>query len=73
MVAYLLTSIAFFRWDLNLPVILDFEIWKASNMLFQNIPNGFIECYERCLSKEGHENKWDDSWYESFEELTKAS
>ena len=54
-------------------MILDFEIWKASNMLFQNIPNGFIECFERCLSKEGHENKWDDSWYESFEELTKAS
>ena len=72
MVAYLLTSNSFFRWDLNLPVILDFEIWKASNMLFQNIPNGFIECYERCLSKEGNENMWDDSWYESFEGLTKA-
>ena len=41
-------------------------------MLFQTIPNGFIECYEGCLSKEGYENKWDDSWYESFEGLAKA-
>ena len=41
-------------------------------MLFQNIPNGLIEFDEGCLSKEGHENKWDDGWYESFERLTKA-
>ena len=57
-----------FRWDLNLPVVLDFEIWKASNMLFQHIPNnGDVESD----TKESSANNWDDSWYEYCHEEKK--
>lgn len=50
-----------FRCNVYLPVVLDFEIWKASNMLFQNIP------YEG--DKEERDNLdtlWDDSWHKNF-------
>lgn len=46
-----------FRYDLDLPVILDYEIWKASNMLFQNIP------YDEDSDIESEdEDSWDDHW-----------
>ena len=46
-----------FRYDLDLPVILDYEIWKASHMLFQNIPYDV----DTDADTENDEN-WDDSW-----------
>ena len=51
-----------FSWDVKLPVVLDFEIWKASNMLFQNIPRGTY------VSKGGNDytSNWNDFWYRSF-------
>ena len=27
-----------FRYDIDLPMLLDYEIWKASHMLFQKFP-----------------------------------
>ena len=47
-----------FRWDLDLRVILDYEIWKASHMLFQHIPyvnDGSVNQH--------HDGVWDDSWH----------
>ena len=47
-----------YRYDLDLPVILDYEIWKASHMLFQRIP------YENDSDNEDDEccDDWDDDW-----------
>ena len=55
------------RYDLDLPVILDYEIWKASHMLFQGIP------YEDDSSEENDDNNydWDDEW-DSSERRTVA-
>ena len=46
-----------------MPVILDFEIWKASNMLFQELP------YEKEEDDNNGENDdlWDDTWHKKFE------
>ena len=46
-----------------MPVILDFEIWKASNMLFQELP------YEKEEEYNNGENDdlWDDTWHKKFE------
>ena len=46
---------------MNLPVILDFEIWKASNMLFQPIPYGGVGT----VNKEIRNRNWDDNWHET--------
>ena len=47
-----------------LPVVLDFEIWKASNMLFQKVP------YENEEDKNGENGDfWDDAWHKKFETL----
>ena len=48
-----------------MPVILDFEIWKASNMLFQKVP------YEKEKEDKNGENGefWDDAWHKNFETL----
>ena len=27
-----------FRYDIDIPMLLDYEIWKASHMLFQKFP-----------------------------------
>ena len=52
-----LRDIIFCRYDLDLPVILDYEIWKASHMLFQNIP------YDEDTDADNDSNDgWDDSW-----------
>ena len=52
----------FFSWDLKTPVLLDFEIWKASNMLFQHIPYGDKDTD----IESDNETLWDDSWHEVF-------
>ena len=46
-----------------MPVVLDFEIWKASNMLFQELP------YEKEEEYNNGENDdlWDDTWHKKFE------
>ena len=46
-----------------MPVVLDFEIWKASNMLFQKMP------YEKEEEDKNDENGdfWDDAWHKKFE------
>ena len=45
------------RYDLDLPVILDYEIWKASHMLFQGLP------YEDDTEEEeDNSDTWDDDW-----------
>ena len=44
-----------FRWDINLPALLDYEIWKSSNMIFQPIPN--------TKQEERIEKGWDDAWH----------
>ena len=31
----------FFRYDVDLPMLLDYEIWNSSQMLFQNTPYDF--------------------------------
>ena len=43
--------------------ILDFEIWKASNMLFQELP------YEKEEDDNHGQNDdlWDDTWHKKFE------
>ena len=50
-----------------MPVILDYEIWKASHMLFQGIP------YEDDSSDENDDSNydWDDEW-DSSERRTVA-
>ena len=52
-----------------MPVILDFEIWKASNMLFQKIP---YEKEEEDANSE-HDESWDDTWHKKFESLDTPS
>ena len=55
---------------MDLTTILDFEIWKASNMLFQPIPyqiNDTEKTYENHLFKPD-EAKWDDTWHGKFKE-----
>ena len=47
-----------------MPVVLDFEIWKASNMLFQNIPRG-SENNKRTVDQTSN---WNDFWHKSFPE-----
>ena len=49
-----------FRYDLDLPVILDFEIWKASHMLFQNIP--YDDDDTDNANTEMEDEIWDDLW-----------
>ena len=49
---------------MKLPVVLDFEIWKASNMLFQNIPRGSENKKRTC----DQTNNWNDFWHKSFPE-----
>ena len=49
---------------MKLPVVLDFEIWKASNMLFQNIPRG-SENNKRAVDQTSY---WNDFWHKSFPE-----
>ena len=57
-------SINVFRWDVNLPVLLDYEIWKASNMVFQSIPN--------TKEVKASKNQWDDSWHrKTYQALSK--
>ena len=51
----LYSNILYFSWDINLPVYLDFEIWKTSNMLFQPIPN--------TRKTNTGNNEWDDTWH----------
>ena len=48
-----------FRYDLDLPVILDYEIWKASHMLFQNIPYDDDTDDDNIEIEDG---VWDDLW-----------
>ena len=50
------------RWDVKLPVVLDFEIWKASNMLFQSIPRGTDEGKWRYSPT----TNWNDFWHKNF-------
>ena len=50
-----------FRWDLDLRVILDYEIWKASHMLFQHIPY-----VNEGSGNEYHDDVWDDNWHKKF-------
>lgn len=46
-----------------MPVVLDFEIWKASNMLFQKVP--YVKDEE---DKNGeNDDFWDDTWHKKFE------
>ena len=46
-----------------MPVVLDFEIWKASNMLFQKVP--YVNDEE---DKNGeNDDLWDDTWHKQFE------
>ena len=52
-----------------MPVILDFEIWKASNMLFQKIP---YDKEEEDANGENDES-WDDTWHKKFESLDSPS
>ena len=59
----------FYSWDLPLPVILDFEIWKASNMLFQKVP---YDKEEEDANSEKDES-WDDTWHKKFESLDSPS
>ena len=54
----------YFSWDVKLPVVLDFEIWKASNMLFQNIPRGPENNKRTC----DQTSNWNDLWHKSFPE-----
>ena len=54
----------YFSWDVKLPVVLDFEIWKASNMLFQNIPRG-ADNNKRIYDQTSN---WNDFWHKSFPE-----
>ena len=49
---------------MKLPVVLDFEIWKASNMLFQNIPRGSENSRKPCDPT----SNWNDFWHKSFPE-----
>ena len=59
----------FYSWDLPLPVILDFEIWKASNMLFQKVPY-----YKEEEDANGeNDESWDDTWHKKFESLDSPS
>ena len=52
-----------------MPVVLDFEIWKASNMLFQKVP------YEKEEEDNNGENDgfWDDTWHKKFEILESST
>lgn len=53
-----------FRCNINLLKYLDFEIWKASNMIFQHCP--YDECdekYEPFVFEPSNES-WDDEWHE---------
>ena len=53
-----------FRCNINLLKYLDFEIWKASNMIFQHCP--YDECdekYESFVFEPSNES-WDDAWHE---------
>ena len=52
-----------------MPVILDFEIWKASNMLFQKVP---YDKEEEDANSEKDES-WDDTWHKKFESLDSPS
>ena len=62
LLAYITTVIIhllIFRYDLDLPVILDYEIWKASHMLSQKIP------YDDDTDDDNTEIEdevWDDLW-----------
>ena len=49
---------------MKLPVVLDFEIWKASNMLFQSIPRGSENNKRTCDPT----RNWNDFWHKSFPE-----
>ena len=54
---HIFIQLYWFRYDLDLPVILDYEIWKASHMLFQNIP------YDEDTDVDiEDEDSWDDHW-----------
>ena len=48
----------YFSCDVNLPVLLDFEIWKASNMLFQIIPIA-----KKVDHNTAFDSTWDDNWH----------
>ena len=53
-------------WDVNLPVLLDYEIWKSSNMIFQPIPNT-----EQAAN---NDNTWNDGWHEiTYKSTTNVS
>ena len=52
-----------------MPVILDFEIWKASNMLFQKVP---FDKEEEDANSE-NDDPWDDTWHKKFQSLDSPS
>ena len=63
-----------FRYDLDLPVMLDYEIWKASHMLAQTTPFDEEEEEEEKIRKstEGwneDENKLEEQGWVSVERL----
>ena len=60
-IAMNITSLIY-RWDVKLPVVLDFEIWKASNMLFQSIPRETDEGKWRYSQT----SNWNDFWHKTF-------
>ena len=52
-----------FRYDLNLPVILDYEIWKASFMLTQSTtPYDDEEENNDSDGSKAKEGDWDDAF-----------
>ena len=58
-----------FRYDLDLPIILDFEIWKASHMLFQNIP---YDDDTDDANNEIEDEIWDDLWDSNGRQTTSS-
>ena len=56
--------------DIKLSNVLDFEIWRASDMLFQKFPyenrDENHEKYKNFLFRT-NETNWDDTWHETLE------
>ena len=54
----------FFRCNINLLKYMDFQIWRASNMIFTHCP--YDECDEKYESFmfENTNESWNDDWHE---------
>ena len=46
-----------FRYDIDIPMLLDYEIWKSSHMLFQKFPYNEDENLENEEDIEREENE----------------